>query len=278
MNIPSVRLVAAVALAGVIAAGCDVKVGDNGVSVDLARGQATDEWTRTYTLPAGGQLDIVNGNGPIEAIGTSGSQVVVRVERRVRAGLEETAADFLKKVEMREDVTPDRVRIEAIADERALRGFGRARLDVRYFVQVPAGLTLSFRTSNGGIRLDDVDGRIVAVTTNGGITGNDLSGSVDMLAVNGGLQVGMASVSGDVKLSTTNGGVRLDLPRDARANLDASCVNGGINIDDEFNVDTSGEGARRRVSASLNGGGARITAATVNGGIRIRARGPAESE
>ena len=56
-------LVAAALLAG----GCDVQVGEKGFSLDFVQGKAADEWRRTYTLPAGGTLDIVNINGEIEA-------------------------------------------------------------------------------------------------------------------------------------------------------------------------------------------------------------------
>ena len=36
-----------------ICAGCDVKVGDNGVSVDVTHGRANDEWKRTYSTLKG---------------------------------------------------------------------------------------------------------------------------------------------------------------------------------------------------------------------------------
>jgi hypothetical protein len=246
--------------AALLASACDVKVGDNGVSVGIARGEAADEWTRTYSLPAGGRLEILNNNGAIEATGTTGQQVVVRAERRVRAGVEATAQDFLNTVEMREQVAPDHVRIETIASERELRGFGRAQLQVRYVVQVPANVAVSFRTSNGPIRLENLSGPVNAATTNGAVQA-DLSG-----------------VGGDVALATTNGGIRLDIPPAAKATLDASCVNGGINIDDQFNVSRRNGDSRCRVSADLNGGGPRIAAATVNGGIRIRARGRRQTD
>src|SRR4029078_1373836 len=35
---------------------CDVKVGKEGVSVDVAHGKATDDWMRTYSLKPGGRL------------------------------------------------------------------------------------------------------------------------------------------------------------------------------------------------------------------------------
>ena len=248
-----------IAASGVFASACDVKVNDKGFALNLGHSDATDEWTRTYDLSAGGRLEIVNTNGLIEASGSDGPKVEVRAQRRARGGSQEEAARLLKKLEMREEVSPTRVKIEAVGGSES-SGFGRNEFDVQYHVRVPAGLAISFRTSNGGIRFQNVNGQITAATTNGGV------------------QADLSSISGDVTLATTNGGVRLDLPTDVKANLDAACVNGGISIDDQFKVNTQGDNSRCRVSAALNGGGPRISAATVNGGIRIRARGGRQTD
>ena len=264
-----------VLLAACVGVACDIQVGDKGFSLGIAEGRATDKWTRTYTLPAGGRLEIVNTNGLIEATGTDGRQIQVLAERRARAGSEEEAAALLKEIDMREDVTANSVRIEA----RGARvgGFGRRRFDVQYHVMVPAGLSISFRTSNGGIRLTNVNGQMVASTTNGGITGSGLSGGLDADVVNGGIQIDLASVTSEVKVESVNGGIRLDLPVDVRVDLEAECVNGGINVDDRFKMAANGEESRRRVSGQLNGGGPRVSVQAVNGGVRIRARGASET-
>ena len=252
-------------------AACDVKVNDKGLSLNLGRADATDEWTRSYTIDQGGRLEIVNANGLIEATRSDGPRIEVRAERRARAGSQEEAAQLLKRIEMREDVSATFVRLEARTADGAT-GF-RSSFDVRYHISVPDGLGVSFRMANGDINVENIGGRIAASTTNGSITGSGLSGGVEMQSVNGRVQADLASVSGDVKLTTVNGAVRLDLPPDVKASLDAACVNGGISIDDVFKVDMRSEESRRRVNATLNGGGPRISASTVNGAVRVRARG-----
>ena len=48
-------LLALVLSAGLSVAACDIQAGENGdFSVDIASGKATDTWSRTYTVPAGG--------------------------------------------------------------------------------------------------------------------------------------------------------------------------------------------------------------------------------
>src|SRR6186997_830986 len=129
--------------AAMLTTACDVQVGENGLSLDIAHGRARDEWVRTYTLPTTGTLEIVNANGRIEASPSNGPQVEVRAEREVRTRSEEESQALLQKVYMREEVSPDRVRIEAQGNWGDGFGgpFSRRQLSVAYYVRVPAGLT-----------------------------------------------------------------------------------------------------------------------------------------
>jgi DUF4097 and DUF4098 domain-containing protein YvlB len=87
----------------------------------------------------------------------------------------------------------------------------------------------------------------------------------------------MASVgSENITLRTTNGGVTLTLPENAKADLSASCTNGGINVSALDALEIS-EQSRRRLEGRLNGGGTSIEVRTTNGGIRVRPRNTAES-
>lgn len=83
------RVLGLLAVAAVLACGCDVQVGEKGFSLDFVHGKAADEWRRTYTLPAGGTLDIVNINGAIEASLAPGRDVEVRGRPRDEKSLQE---------------------------------------------------------------------------------------------------------------------------------------------------------------------------------------------
>jgi DUF4097 and DUF4098 domain-containing protein YvlB len=248
------------ALAGV---GCDVSIGENGFSLDVASGKATDEWNRSYTIVPGGRLQIENTNGRIEALPAAGSQVEIRAERIAKASTDEAARELLKQSELHEDVSAAQIRIQT---KMPRQRFSRQSLEVRYHVRVPKGLSVDFETVNGGVRLENLEGQIAASTTDGGVTGTGLSGTVKATTTNGGVEIEMATVTGDLELETTNGGIRLQLPGSIKANLDARCVNGGISVS---GFDVQGEQSRRRVSGTINGGGPRISAETTNGGIRI---------
>jgi hypothetical protein len=68
-------------------------------------------------------------------------------------------------------------------------------------------------------------------------------------------------------MSCTNGGLVLHLPADAKASIDASITNGGIDTGG-LTLSTT-ESSRRRLVGTLNGGGPRISIEGTNGGISL---------
>jgi hypothetical protein len=247
----------------VVLAGCDM-------SFAHLTARATDEWTRTYPLTAGGEVRIVNSNGKIEVEGVDGSTVEVRAERIARGATDAAARELLPRIVIREDNKPDRVSLETERMSGIMIG---AAFEVRYHVRAPKNAVINVTNTNGQVALTALDGKVRAHTTNGGVNGKDLTGGVDARSTNGGVTIDMASVGPDsISLRTTNGGVTLTLPDSAKANLSASCTNGGINVSALDKLEISDQ-SRRRVAGLLNGGGTPIELRTTNGGIRVRPRG-----
>jgi hypothetical protein len=250
---------------------CDVKVGDDGLSVDLRAGKATDEWVRSYDIKPGGSLDIININGQIQALPATGTQVEVHATREVRAGSEEASRELLRKSEMREEVTPERVSIQS--PEGQGRGLRRPQLSIKYDVRVPPGLNLLLKTQNGEVRLENVKGlRIEASSTNGGINGRGVSGAIDAQTVNGGITMDLEAVTGESRMVTVNGGVILSVAPGVNADLEATVVNGGVLVQDGLSL-SGEERSRQRVVGRIGKGGPRLVVQTTNGGVRIGNRG-----
>ena len=265
MRFPRLMLVVCLLGTGVA---CDVKVGKDGLSLDVASGKAADEWTRTYTLPKGGRLEIINVNGVIEVFPATGSQVEVVAKREVRTRSDEEAKARLAKAEMIEEVGKDHVRIEMKPAERE-NSFGpHGRVSIQYRVSVPPGLAMSFRTENGAVRLENIQGRMTLASTNGPVVGRGLSGSVDASTVNGGIQIGLTALDADSKITTVNGPATLIVATGVGAELEAEAVNGGVVTQDDLPL-TESDRTPRRVAGRLNKGGPRITVQTTNGGVRI---------
>jgi len=264
------HLVRALLIAGLAigAIACDVSVdGSGGLSFDVASGKAQDEWVRSYEIADGGRLELINVNGRITAEVGDGPETEVKAERIARATSDEAARELLGKLDMREEASSSRVRIEVRAPRMNIRG-GH---ELRWTIKVPKGVNVDLRTVNGGVRLTGLQGEIRARATNGGVTGKSLSATaLDAPVTNGGIDIALDSLpsTGTVDVKSVNGGISLTLPREARADLTARCVNGGISVSG-LDLQREGEQSRRRVAGKLNGGGARVTVETTNGGVRI---------
>lgn len=252
------------ALALPCAAGCDI------VGVGFQE-QASDQWTRSYPLQAEGRVEVANVNGRIDVTGTESSMVEVVALRIGKGSNPEAAKEMLKRIEIRDEATADRVRIETrLPSSSGL--FGHSGGEVRYTIKLPAGAQVKLETVNGGIEVENIRGRAELETTNGGIVARGLEGPVDASTTNGGIEVDLEQVAQEgVELECTNGGIRLRLPKDAKANVVARITNGGIDVSD-LDMELIGEQTRRRLDGRLNGGGPRIQIEGTNGGIRLSGR------
>lgn len=254
------RVLAAAPLVLAISA-CDVHLGN------LA-GRATDEWTHTYPLTTGGQVHIGNTNGKVEIEGVDGNTVEIRAERVARGVTDTAARELLPRIEIKEDIRPDRVSVDTARMSGIMFG---ASFEVRYHVRAPRHAVIDASNTNGLVTVSDMSGKVRARTTNGGVTGKGLSGGVDASATNGRVSIELASVGSDrIALRTTNGGVVLTLPETAKADISASCTNGGISVSG-VKLEIS-EQSRRRLEGKLNGGGTPIELHTTNGGVRLRSK------
>jgi hypothetical protein len=227
-------------------------------------GRAVDEWTRSYPLADGGQLRISNTNGIVEIEGVTESTVDVRAERVARAATDSAARDLLSRLVIKEDVAPARISLESERAGGFLTGVG---YEVNYHVRVPKSAVVRASTTNGRILLRALSGKTTATTTNGSISADALAGGVTARSTNGRVDVELAALADAVDLRTTNGQVRLTLPPDARADLDASVTNGSISVTG-LTFEASDQ-SRRHVSGRINGGGPPVTISTTNGAIRI---------
>jgi len=277
MAMSTFRVLFAGAVAVVLAAGCDIRVDDGRVSLGVTRGRASDNWTREYSISQGGRFELLNENGAIDVRGGSGSHVRVKAIREVSDSSDDAARTRLQTLKMREEVAPDRVLVQAETGDSST--FGRSRgVTVRYEVEVPAGLTVSLKTMNGGVRLDNVDGRITAATTNGAVSGSAVAGAVQASTVNGSVQMEVTALGGDMRLTTVNGTIRLELAPGIDADLDATTVNGGVSVDDRLGLtdvssNRGGFGPTTSINGRLNKGGPKVTLQTTNGGVRVSPRG-----
>lgn len=266
-----VSLLAVVLAAGLAVAACDIKTSANGdFSFDIASGKAVDTWSRTYKLPATGRFELINVNGRITAEPTDGSELIVEGHRTAKARSDEAAKELLAKIEIREEIGESTVRVES----RPPRLSGFASHEIEWTIKVPKGVFLDVRTTNGGVRLNNLSNDIHAKTTNGGVKGTNITpGVIEASTVNGGVEIALASpldATDSIEMEAVNGGVELSLPSESKATIAARCVNGGVKVEGleiaREQQDNDFE-RRRRLNGTMNGGGAKVNMSTTNGGV-----------
>jgi len=254
----SIRAVSGAVILLAAAAGmaaCDVMVN----TMEGGRARAEQAWSKTYTLSgSGASVEIVNVNGPIEVEAVEGDTLDVKARLVAHGATEEAAQAALKKVEIREEASAGKVRLEAWYPREPRR----QAIEVSYTIRAPRTANVRLRTVNGRIKIE-------GETTNGGVEGHALGESVVATTTNGGIKIDMAKLGGDgVSLETTNGGIDVVLPGDAKATVAARCVNGGISVSN-LPFEKTGAGSRRKLDGTINGGGPALRLETVNGGIRV---------
>jgi len=250
---------------------CDVKVGEKGMSVGVARETASEQWTRSYTLSPDRRLAVTTFNGPTTITGGTGPETEIRIDREATAMTKDAARELLASASIAETTDAEGINIEV---QRKDSGPAFRPLSIRTNIRVARGVKLMVRTQNGPLTIENVDGDLTAAATNGSITGHGISGRLTANVVNGRMAIDLASISGNVRLSSTNGGIGIGVSEDLNADFDLMATNGGVSVDSQVKLTAKKEEANggfftNRLSGQLNRGGPDITAQATNGGIRV---------
>ena len=219
---------------------------------------------REFTMAASGGVVQVDAspNGGIMVSGGPRADILVHAKVVATADTESRASEILRSVQ----VSAGGNTVQASGPRQSR---DRESWHVSYRLHVPTQTSVDLRSVNGGISIMDVDGRIAFRTTNGGVKLTRLAGDVQGRTVNGGVNVDLDGVSwrGEgLDVQTQNGGVKLAIPSEYSARLEAGTVNGRIRVD--FPLTVQGR-IDRDVEATLGAGGPLVRVRTMNGGVNI---------
>jgi DUF4097 and DUF4098 domain-containing protein YvlB len=213
----------------------------------------------SYALKPGGRLEIENYNGSIEIAGWDREQVEID---GVQYGATPELRDAIK-IEV--ETSGDAVRIRTVRPAERRGGTG-----VKYVIKAPRKVDLDRVTSsNGSMKVDDIEGRMRLRTSNGSVRTARVRGSLEVTTSNGAVNVG--DVDGPATIRTTNGRVTAEGIRGA---LEATSSNGSIH------ARLSRPEPHRGVRLATTNGSIELTmesmadndirASTSNGGITVK--------
>ncbi|NVM04367.1 MAG: DUF4097 family beta strand repeat protein [Candidatus Helarchaeota archaeon] len=282
-------------------------------SFNLVFGATTEkEFKKIIDFREGGRVYLKNVNGNIDVKSWGREEVEVIANIKVKAGSMDDAEDFLEKVEINVDKSIDEIEIEVDYPKREGKGFwdiffgwGKPSVSISFLLNVPKITNLDMNTTNGKVKVYDIEGKVYSNSTNGSINVEKVIGDAELKTTNGSIlasnvkgdinakttngKVNLKGIIGNVSakstngeihsqiieidvaiemnFKTTNGSIEVSLPSGIDADLDASTTNGKISS--EFPVVVQGEINKRHITGKINNGGPLIYIRTTNGSIKV---------
>ncbi len=222
-------------------------------------GRFKRDFHETHPLKAGGKLYLENFNGAVEISGWDQDSVDI-------SGMKYAATEeLLEALKIDIVASPDSIRIRTVRPSER-----RGNMGAKYLLRVPRKTELDrIISSNGAIRVTDIEGNAKLRTSNGSVRTSALQGSLEAQTSNGGVQV--EDLGGSALLRTSNGSVRAEQVRGA---IDAVTSNGGIHVrlskpepHRTVKLETSNGGVELILETA---GDNNVQASTSNGGITLR--------
>ncbi len=242
----------------------DVEAGDDGALVLGAVEQT--ETVERGVVPGTRTLVFDGFSGTITLSGTDDAQALLRFVKKGRGDDNDDARKALEAITLGESGDDASYRYE-------LRTGDAAHTSVDVDGTVPEGTRLEIRLQNGNVVVRQVTAPLTIRVENGAVQVAGAASNVQVSAQNGDLTVALAALPAEatVEATTQNGQIRLGLPADAGARIEATAGVGAIRTDglDFRSQRLDPEGAGGRFRATMGSGSARVTLSTENGGIEL---------
>jgi DUF4097 and DUF4098 domain-containing protein YvlB len=230
----------------------------------------------SYALKPGGRLSVENFNGSVEITGWD--KDTVEIDGR----------QYASTLALRDAIKIDVAASDGLVQIRTIRPAERhGNMGVKYIIRAPRKVNLDrivssngavkvdeiegiirLRTTNGSIRTSRVRGELDASTSNGGIDIEDLDGPATIRTTNG--RVTVEGIRGALQASTSNGSIHARMKPEPHRAIKLQTSNGGIDLtmdsleDNEIRASTSNSGITLKLPS---GAGARIHAHTSHSSI-----------
>lgn len=273
----------------------------------MAQGMAAGDVNRTFPVKGRTLITVKNVDGRTRITSGTKPEVNVLASKEVlRASNQNEARQAADEVQVRIEQIGNRVEIEATYPKR-WNLFGlRPQVLVHFEVVAPSGSDIEVHNVDGAVIAEGFDGKIDLSTVDGSLTARQCSGSLAARTVDGALDLknvrgdvsarttdgkiivdgafrilevqstdGSIDVAvepdskmdGSWSIRSVDGAIRIELPSNFNADLEARTGDGHIRCD--YPVTISGNPDKHRLSGRINGGGAVLNVQSGDGGIHI---------
>jgi DUF4097 and DUF4098 domain-containing protein YvlB len=158
-----------------------------------------EDFHYSYPQTAGGRFVLENFNGSVEITGWDQNTVDISGTKYAES------ESLLNSMHIEASSSGNTVRVKTTRPDPHHGNMG-----AKCVIRVPRQTALEdVASSNGSLRVDDIDGHAHLATSNGSIHLGRINGNVDAHSSNGSIEV--KDVKGDVNFTTSNGGIRARL-------------------------------------------------------------------
>jgi len=251
----------------------------------------TETFNKTYQVEPYTKLELRNRNGGVTVQRWDQSEVKIIAVKKTGWGGKLDNVEI--KVHQGDTMTIETIHLVS-----------NPRVSVTYDIRVPSGVIVNYvsssngkidltgthgnaivETSNGKINIENISGDIKASTSNGKILIKDIKGFVSAETSNGGINIinigginrietsngsietEIPMIQDDIFIKTSNGSLKLHLPRGLNANIELKTSNGKIRLHD-LEIVVS-EISKSKIKGRIGDGGKRIYGKTSNGSIDL---------
>ena len=144
-----------------------------------------------------------------------------------------------------------------------------SRAKVEFTVHVPKNLRFNGASVNGKVKAEGMGRYVKAISVNGSIEVSTASWA-EATTVNGSIvaRLGRTDWPDQLKFTTVNGSITLEMAADLNTDIDFSTVNG--NFRTELPLTMEGSVGRRHIQGRIGSGGRDLKLTTVNGSVELK--------
>lgn len=235
-------------------------------------GDVQDNLQKSFQVEPGGKLTLDSDLGSVEVTSGIGNTVDIRVGRNLKANSKEEAGRILKDLNI--DIHQEGKNAFVTARLKQGGPFGTNwgnRIQLKFMIIVPSKYDLDLKTAGGSIRVNDLEGSLVAHTSGGSLHLGQIAGPVkahtsggsihldggkglvDVNTSGGSIKIG--KVAGPVKAHTSGGSISVD---EVMGTIQASTSGGSVSAtisqqpESDCELSTSGGSVHVRLKRDLN--------------------------
>jgi hypothetical protein len=223
---------------------------------------SAQDFQKSYSISAGGQVRISNISGDVSLSGYDGEAIVVKATKKGRDS---------ELVEIEDRSSGARVDLSV----KYPKNHNHTDASVDFEIQVPRSVAYEFdriASVSGDVAVKGVNGKVHAASVSGDVHVGGITGSVNAASVSGDVNVQINGLEGmeDMKFDSVSGDVNVNLPAALDADVEITTLSGEIETNFPIEIKKEKYAPGKRGTARLGDAVRKLRMASVSGSISLK--------